>query len=423
MSFFLSESLRAVFNRTVPLLAVRVASKQCDAVFRVLKPVTFTHAFVKPVIVEPAAANRRLILLSEQFANREQLLDDAARLARLTTALGGEPLETVPYELRLGYEHVSMETALKRLLPENVVAPVSFEVVGELAHFNLRDECLPFKQLIGQVVRDKNPRIRTVVNKLGQIQTEFRTFPLEVIAGDANFEVEVSESNCRFRFDFSRVYWNSRLQAEHERLVGLFGAADVVYDMFAGVGPFAIPAAKKGCTVYANDLNPASYEALLANRQLNKVRESNLLAFNLDAREFVRQHLAVQPKRQSHVIMNLPALGPSFCDCFRGVFAGKLADDAPAVMPIIHCYGFTKADDYAADMLRRVADALDVDALPPDAVGRYVREVAPQKIMVCVTFRLPRDIATAPPLSPAAKKRRTGDAAAAAATADDADDD
>jgi len=67
------------------------------------------------------------------------------------------------------------------------------------------------------------------------------------------------------------VYWNSRLHTEHERLVKMFDANDAVCDVMAGIGPFAMPAAKKGCTVYANDLNPVSYQYMVENKDLNKV--------------------------------------------------------------------------------------------------------------------------------------------------------
>jgi tRNA (guanine37-N1)-methyltransferase len=80
-----------------------------------------------------------------------------------------------------------------------------------------------------------------------------------------------SESNCRFRFDFSQVYWNSRLHSEHERLVKMFEPSDVVADVFAGVGPFAIPAAKKGCAVFGNDLNPSSVKYMQSNAIDNRV--------------------------------------------------------------------------------------------------------------------------------------------------------
>lgn len=43
--------------------------------------------------------------------------------------------------------------------------------------------------------------------------------------------------------------------------------------MFAGVGPFTVPAAKKGCQVFANDLNPESVHWLQQNVQLNKVTD------------------------------------------------------------------------------------------------------------------------------------------------------
>ena len=56
----------------------------------------------------------------------------------------------------------------------------------------------------------------------------------------------------------SQVYWNSRLEKEHQRLVDEFRPGQVVADVMAGIGPFAIPAAKKGCTVRA----PAHVEPL-----------------------------------------------------------------------------------------------------------------------------------------------------------------
>jgi tRNA/tmRNA/rRNA uracil-C5-methylase (TrmA/RlmC/RlmD family) len=51
-------------------------------------------------------------------------------------------------------------------------------------------------------------------------------------------------------------------------------------DMFAGVGPFALPLAKKGCVVYANDLNPDSYAHMIENIKRNKVPQS-LRTFSL----------------------------------------------------------------------------------------------------------------------------------------------
>ena len=80
-----------------------------------------------------------------------------------------------------------------------------------------------------------------------------------------------NEANCSFTFDFSRVYWNSRLQHEHERLVSLLPPGAVVADVMAGVGPFAVPAAKKGCFVLGNDLNPESVKWMRENTIRNKV--------------------------------------------------------------------------------------------------------------------------------------------------------
>ena len=80
-------------------------------------------------------------------------------------------------------------------------------------------------------------------------------------------------------------------------------------DAFAGVGPFAVPAGKKGCGVLASDLEPASASALAANVKKNKVSSilssrrgsevadelffgqvgENVRTGNQDARDFIRR--------------------------------------------------------------------------------------------------------------------------------------
>jgi tRNA (guanine37-N1)-methyltransferase len=117
----------------------------------------------------------------------------------------------------------------------------------------------------------KTPKLRTIVNKLDTIHSTYRYFDMEVLAGEQNFITTLNEADCTFTFDFSRVYWNSRLQGEHERLVALLPPKSVVADVMAGVGPFAIPAAKKGCYVLGNDLNPESVKWMRENRVQNRV--------------------------------------------------------------------------------------------------------------------------------------------------------
>ena len=54
--------------------------------------------------------------------------------------------------------------------------------------------------------------------------------------------------------------------------MSLFKPGEVIADVFAGVGPFALPAAKKGCVVFANDLNPESVKWMRKNVERNHVR-------------------------------------------------------------------------------------------------------------------------------------------------------
>lgn len=131
-----------------------------------------------------------------------------------------------------------------------------------------------------------------MVNKVGTISNEFRVPTFELLAGENDMVTEVRQYGARFKLDYSLVYWNSRLEHEHMRLISLFQAGETICDMFSGIGPFAIPAAQKGCLIYANDLNPDSIRFLKINAEINKVHAS-ILAYNMDARKFISQLLTV----------------------------------------------------------------------------------------------------------------------------------
>ena len=195
--------------------------------------------------------------------------------------------------MRLDYDKLSTLEVLQSIIHKDndkIEIPTHYESVGHIVHFNLRDDLLKYKYLIGQVYLDKLANsAKTIVNKTASISNEFRVFPMEVIAGQNNFEATVKENGVKFCFNFKEVYWNSRLGTEHQRICDLFEKNDIICDMMAGVGPFAVPAAKnKKCIVYANDLNPNSFKYLKQNCKINNV-EYNVNCYNLDGRQFWKQ--------------------------------------------------------------------------------------------------------------------------------------
>ncbi len=58
---------------------------------------------------------------------------------------------------------------------------------------------------VSQVILDKNPQLKTVVNKIGSIENEYRVFQMECIAGQPQYVTEVAQHGNRFRLNFSEV--------------------------------------------------------------------------------------------------------------------------------------------------------------------------------------------------------------------------
>ena len=317
------------------------------------------------------------------------------------------------------------------------------------AHVNLREAYLPFKHLIGQILIDKNPNITTVINKVLDVGTEsvFRTFPYEVLAGTDDLDVTVRESDCEFKFNFGKVYWNSRLGTEHARLVDSLKEGEALCDVTAGVGPFAVPAGKRKVFVRANDLNPYSHAGLLEAIRRNKVGDF-VTASCEDGKIFIQiatQELATstrtvrlpakiktsrtrskeenealmkaaedaaqvlqEPAVFSHYVMNLPASAMEFLAPFRGVYFNRESEFQPHTnqrLPMIHLYLFhaklaTEEEEWTEickNISKHIGAEVRMDDPELEMEIHYVRLVAPKKKMFCARFRIPKIVAFAEP--------------------------
>lgn len=208
----------------------------------------------------------------------------------------------------------------------------------------------------------------------------------------------------------------------------------------AGVGPFAVPAAKRGVYVLGNDLNPESVKWMRENQQRNKV-ENRLRVTEKDAREFIRtapmeawkapferseptthrqrekearQARAKRdpsvpeppkgppaPQTIDHFVMNLPDSALEFLDAYNGSFTPLLSEpgyDKTTALPMIHVHCFTRFIDpvpAAEDICQRATETLGHPVTPAmDGFNLHlVRRVAPNKDMYCLSFRLPGEVA------------------------------
>merc|ERR1719266_956787 len=306
----------------------------------------------------------------------------------------------------LNYTNYTFSEAVKHILPEDMESLSSLQIVGHISYVNLRDELLPYKEVIGQIMLNFLPRTKLVVTKTNTIENKFRNLDLEVLAGDESlgYEVTVKENGCTFKLDFSKVYWNPRLGTEHQRIVDLVKSGDIVFDVFAGVGPFAIPLGVKGkkqpkpIKIYANDLNPSSFEYLKNNKTLNKIKD-NFNCYNLDGSEFIKtivrkELIDGQNEGQVHILMNLPAIATTFLPSFKNLITQEqLEKRQDKNNPIVHVYAFGKGDDKEAELVKECCEQLQVEVIE-NLKLHFVRAVSGNKDMYRISFPITLEMLT-----------------------------
>jgi tRNA wybutosine-synthesizing protein 2 len=151
--------------------------------------------------------------------------------------------------------------------------PAGYQRLGRVLLVRLPEVLRPYFPLIGNAWREELG-VATVLVPRGPVAGEFRVPRVERIAGTAT-ETEVTEHGVRWRFDAAQIMFAAGNRTERFRVARLVRAGEVVVDLFAGIGYFAIPVAVLGhpARVVAVEKNPLAVHYLRENVGRNSVAD------------------------------------------------------------------------------------------------------------------------------------------------------
>lgn len=276
----------------------------------------------------------------------------------------------------------TLTDALKRQLQHNLHSsiPHSFDVIGDIAIIEIPPELTNYKNLIGQVILKTHKNIKSVHAKASAISGIYRIRDLTCIAGENRTKTIYNEYNCQYHIDVARAYFSPRLSQEHHRVATLVNPNEAVADLFAGVGPFAIPICKLCPTaqVYAIDINPDAVELLKINIKTNKV-ENQIHPLLGDARKLANDKLSGIADR---VIMNLPETAIDFID--------TACQTLKPSGGIIHFYGFTRKPDTIDDLKTHFTHLIEQQGRKITTFHciKRVRETAPYEQQIVIDAQI-----------------------------------
>ncbi|MFB6081932.1 MAG: class I SAM-dependent methyltransferase family protein [Halanaeroarchaeum sp.] len=228
---------------------------------------------------------------------------------------------------------------------------------------------------IADAIIDSNIPVATVVNKRSKIKGETRIRDWEVLAGDGTETVH-REYGAEFALDLASVYFTPRLATERHRVVEQVAAGEQAFDMFAGVGPYAVPMAMRGADVVATDINETAIRYLRENADRNGVTDS-VTAIASDVRDVATDY----EDWAGRLVMNLPHSAHEFLDA-----AMTLAGDEA----VIHYYDIQHENDPYGPGERAIREAADAEYDVAVETRREVRTYAPHEVNVVLDVRLIR---------------------------------
>jgi tRNA (guanine37-N1)-methyltransferase len=280
--------------------------------------------------------------------------------------------EAVPADLTI----VSRETG-ERDTPDAPTDLLGFEPTYErLGDIVILDEDDPATgREIADAVMASDLPVKTVINRASKVKGELRVRDWEVLVGEGTETVH-REYGSEYLLDVAEVYFSPRLATERHRVAEQVGSGECAFDMFAGVGPFVIPLAKRGAEAVGVDLNERAVEYLRENARRNGVEE-RVTAIHGDVREAAPDYADWADR----IVMNLPHSADEFLDA-----AVTLAGDDC----LVHYYDIQHEDDPFGPGEAAIREAAEPEYDVEVETKHVVRSYAPHELNVCLDVQLSR---------------------------------
>jgi len=260
--------------------------------------------------------------------------------------------------------------------------PLSFDVIGSrekaVAIVHIPEELKGREKDIAYSIMEKNKRVKSVLEKLGEREGKFRLRKYRLLVGDEDMEVIHKEYGYMLKLDPQKVYFSPREATERQRIASQVKDEEVVIVMFSGVAPYAIAIAKNSGVekIITVEINPVAVSYARANIRMNKLSQK-IVVVEGDVRTVCEQWYEVCDR----VVMPLPKGAGNFLD-----IAVKCVKPTGG---IIHFYSWGRKPDLFEDAELEIHNGLaKMDRKYEIISRRVVLPYSPATYKICIEFKV-----------------------------------
>ncbi len=187
-----------------------------------------------------------------------------------------------PYEAI--QRHAALPSALRPLLPRR------WEKVGDVLLLRFPKALRGHQEVVCRAYATVL-RVKAVLDVTSGVEGPWRKPRSELLWGESTETIH-RENGVLFKLDLQKVMFSSGNVDERVRMAGVAREGEVIVDMFAGIGYFALPMAVRGRArrIYACEVNPVAYGYLVENVRLNGA--ANVVPLLGDCRDVAPEGMA-----------------------------------------------------------------------------------------------------------------------------------